>query len=134
MACDGIIDAADTDSDNDGIPDAVEAGANPSSPLDSDGDGIIDVLDLDSDNDGVVDATEGTVDSDGDGVVDRLDLDSDNDGVFDLVENGVVIPVDADGDGRLEGDVGANGLGDTLESTPDSEQLLMQPVDSDNDC
>ena len=44
--------AQDPDSDNDGIPDAVEG------YVDGDGDGIPDYLDTDSDNDGISDTTE----------------------------------------------------------------------------
>ncbi|HHH48070.1 MAG TPA: hypothetical protein ENK51_04190, partial [Gammaproteobacteria bacterium] len=58
---------------------------------DSDNDGLLDALDLDSDNDGIPDSIEGdaSVDSDGDGVADYRDLDSDNDGLFDLTESGI---------------------------------------------
>jgi hypothetical protein len=63
---DGIADYKDTDSDNDGVPDAVEAGdgAVETPPFDTDGDGIPDFCDMDSDNDGVNDLDE---DRNGDG-------------------------------------------------------------------
>ena len=51
-------DYADTDSDNDGVPDSVEG------TKDTDGDGIPDYLDTDSDNDGIDDGDE---DLNGDG-------------------------------------------------------------------
>ena len=57
---DGDIDAVDLDADDDGRPDAAEAGdgdlATP--PVDSDGDGTADYRDVDSDDDGVPDAVD----------------------------------------------------------------------------
>ncbi len=57
---DSFPDYQDTDSDNDGILDNVEAGdGDPATPpFDTDGDGIPDYLDRDSDNDGVPDDQE----------------------------------------------------------------------------
>jgi hypothetical protein len=58
---DGIIDNF-TDSDNDSIPDAVEALAGANSwitPTNTDADAVADYLDLDSDNDGIPDVVEG---------------------------------------------------------------------------
>ena len=49
---DGIDDADDIDSDNDGIPDTLEGDGDP------DNDGVINKFDLDSDNDGVYDFLE----------------------------------------------------------------------------
>lgn len=80
---DGIINSKDLDSDNDGIPDIVEAGG-----IDTNGDGRVDVL-TDTDGDGLAntyDTTNGGVnianlDTDGDGVPNFTDLDSDNDGI-----------------------------------------------------
>ena len=56
---DGILDYLDADSDNDGIPDAEEAGDDDltTAPLDSDIDGTPDYIDTDSDNNGLPDAT-----------------------------------------------------------------------------
>ena len=85
-------DYLDLDSDNDGIPDAVEKGTDPNNPVDSDKDGIPDYRDLDSDGDGIPDATEKgsnpnvLADTDKDGIPDYLDLDSDGDGVLDATE------------------------------------------------
>lgn len=57
---DGVIDALDEDSDDDRVPDAVEAGDQLlSTPRpDTDGDGLNDLHDLDSDGGGVNDGTE----------------------------------------------------------------------------
>jgi gliding motility-associated-like protein len=103
------------DSDGDGIPDAVEIGSNPTSPIDSDGDGVPDYKDLDSDNDGYADTVEigadpkKPVDTDGDGIPDYKDTDADNDGIIDKLEDDInfgALP-DCDGDGvpnRLDKD------------------------------
>ncbi|MFD2529993.1 tandem-95 repeat protein, partial [Polaribacter marinaquae] len=108
---DGIIDQFDNDSDNDGISDLVEAGGvdadgdgkvdnftdtnndglddaianNPLPVLDSDGDGVPNYKDLDSDADGIIDNIEAQnpltyvapsgVDTDKDGIDDAYDLD-----------------------------------------------------------
>ena len=65
---DTIPDYLDLDSDNDGVPDRIEAGDEHLStpPKDYDGDGIPDFRDTDSDNDGVLDGDE---DRDGNGIV-----------------------------------------------------------------
>jgi len=55
---DGQLDFRDTDSDNDTLPDSVEAGSDPSSPTDTDNDGAGDFRESDSDNDGVDDIVE----------------------------------------------------------------------------
>jgi YD repeat-containing protein len=55
---DGLANFLDIDSDGDGLLDAVEAGADPTDPVDTDGDGTPDYLDLDSDNDGIPDAID----------------------------------------------------------------------------
>jgi len=65
---DGTIDALDTDSDGDEIPDSQE-GVN-----DVDNDGIPNYRDTDADGDGIPDVEEGTVDSDGDGIPDYVDM------------------------------------------------------------
>ncbi|MFT3740215.1 MAG: Ig-like domain-containing protein [Breznakibacter sp.] len=84
------IDIEPSDSDGDGIPDAVEG-----LTLDSDNDSTPDYLDTDSDNDGISDRMESgmenicndtPIDSDNDGTPDYLDTDSDNDGVPDKTE------------------------------------------------
>ncbi len=135
---DGIIDAYDLDSDNDGIPDLIEAGGT-----DTNGDGVAD--DTDADGDGLADAydnndtdgplgngldltspstsnlldpaatgTSTAVDADNDGIADYLDLDADNDGIADVAELG---GTDADGDGRADNfvDTDGDGLHDLLD-------------------
>ncbi|NNF63030.1 MAG: tandem-95 repeat protein [Acidimicrobiia bacterium] len=104
---DGLLDHLDDDSDNDGIPDSVEVGPDPSNPVDTDGDGLADMIDTDSDGNGIDDATEAgpdlsnPLDTDGDGIPDFADTDSDNDGISDADEIGgdPANPVDTDGDG-----------------------------------
>lgn len=116
---DGVTNAYDLDSDNDTIPDVIEAGltdvdadlmidrpeasGSVSSPPDSDGDGIDDYLDLESHNplnDGSAHDNRGSVfsilDSNGDGQLNATDirggLDADGNGVDDLLSD-----VDQDG-------------------------------------
>ncbi|MGC9043130.1 MAG: MopE-related protein [Myxococcota bacterium] len=114
---DGLIDAKDPDSDNDGITDSVERGnvfIN-EAPRDTDGDGIPDFRDTDSDNDGIPDSVEGTADTDGDGIPNYRDWDSDNDGKSDQIEG----TGDSDGDG--------------IQNYLDSNDLDGPIADADND-
>ncbi len=112
----------DLDSDDDGIPDSVEA-AFSTNNLDSDNDGAPDYIDLDSDNDGINDIVEaggvdadqnGLIDSpmaenslflptdtDGDMLPDYLEVDSDNDGRTDI-SNTQNFTLDGDGDGVID--------------------------------
>jgi len=53
-----VVVPAVVDSDNDGIPDAIEFGSGTVSGIDTDLDGVPDYLDLDSDNDGLLDSDE----------------------------------------------------------------------------
>ena len=95
---DGMPDYLDEDSDDDGIPDAIEG------TVDTDGDGDGNWRDTDSDDDGYSDEDEGNVDTDNDGQADYVDTDSDNDGIPDSADNG-----DKDGDGipdRIDTDEG----------------------------
>ena len=128
---DTIPDALDIDSDNDGIPDSIEA----------QGKGFKSFSGVDTNKDGLDDAFEpGLVainsDSDVNGtfyfVKDVLDLDSDNDGIYDLDEAGHNAN-DANKDGKVDGNVGLNGLLDSLETTPDSGKLKYTIADSDAD-
>lgn len=143
---DGIINELDLDSDNDGIPDVVEAGG-----VDTDGDGKIDNY-SDVDNDGFsqnVDANItgkdlsgnglGLPDLDGDGIPNYLDMDSDNDGIPDVVEvygsdinnDGMIDAyIDTDNDGlsdQIDGDVGNDGIAENT-----SAALLRTGTDPDN--
>ncbi|WP_158839180.1 T9SS type A sorting domain-containing protein [Polaribacter sp. L3A8] len=127
---DGIKDTQDLDSDNDGIPDVVEAGGTDTDGngiadtfTDIDGDGFNDYVDgdvngainidkaliitgsTDSNNDGKPD-TYTTGDKDGDGIPNYVDLDSDNDGIPDLVEAG---GIDTDGNGLVDNINNTNG-------------------------
>ena len=134
----GTTDASD--SDNDGIPDAVEKGSDPDNLTDSDGDGTPDYQDTDSDNDGIPDATEAgsdpttPQDTDGDGIPDHLDQDADGDGIDDATEVGddPANPTDSDGDGvpdYLDTDSDGDGISDATEVGNDP----ANPADSDGD-
>jgi large repetitive protein len=117
---DGIPDFRDRDSDNDGMPDLIEAGGidadgdgEVDGNTDTDGDGIPDNVDVnqtggvDSDADGIDDAFDfsvsGGTDTDGDDIIDSADLDIDGDGIlntYDTDNGGIaLIPIDSDGDG-----------------------------------
>lgn len=124
---DGIPDQLDSDSDNDGVSDLQEGiGTGFALPLsfsDTNADGLADIFPL---------TGNGTLDTDNDGVPDRLDLDSDNDGIFDLVESGYST-ADANFDGMADGNVGANGVADVLETTPDSGSWTQPAQDTDLD-
>ncbi len=146
---DGIPNSFDLDSDNDGIPDVIEAGG-----VDTNGDGILDNF-TDTDGDGLsqsVDANNtgaagsgnglGTPDFDGDGVPNSLDIDSDGDGITDLREAGLP---DVNNDGRVDGFTDADGDGytDTLDPknghsgsadpAGSGTPALITPSDSNND-
>lgn len=146
---DGNPDFLDLDSDNDSIPDVIEAGLldedqdgfadagqDPTiSPPDSDGDGVKDVHDLDDDNDGLTDATEaGSLDVDGDGIVDDF-MDADGDGYNDATAADPAPLPDTDGDGvpdYLDPDSDNDGISDTTEAgLPDADNDGM--VDDFND-
>ncbi len=101
--------------------------------IDFDNDRIFDSSDVDDDNDGIPDVIEGssTTDTDGDGNTDSQDLDSDGDGIPDSIEAGH--GADTNQDGVVEGNVGPNGLLDTLETFPDSGVLASPPTDTDGD-
>ena len=120
---DGIVNHLDLDSDNDGIPDNIEAQStsgyiSPSNPFtDADGDG------LDDNYDNNTSASYNSIglvapDTDGDGITDIFDLDSDNDGYTDCEEGldpnsfNVSCPVNA-------ADVGTNGLVDWADNGDD---------------
>lgn len=122
---DGIPDQYDYDSDNDGIPDWIEAqGQNvvALSGIDANFDGIDDLF-----GNGITAAN-----SDNDSLPNYLDLDSDNDGIFDIVESG------SSGNGNntsgiISGNVGTNGLLNSLETSPNSGIINYSLADSDAD-
>ena len=103
---DQIVDTADIDDDNDGVPDLWE--------IQPDGN------DLDSDRDGIPN---------------RLELDSDNDGILDWQESGaasqVAISTLAVDGGRLQGAVGDNGLIDLFEFPIDTGRAVYTLINSD---
>ncbi|PZX94860.1 gliding motility protein [Flavobacterium aquariorum] len=128
---DGIADALDIDKDNDGIPDYIEAqGKNFKllSGLDTNKDG------LDNNFEPGLNPVNSDTDLNGSYyyVKDVLDLDSDNDGIYDAVETGHKA-LDSNNDGRVDGNVGNNGLLDTLETAPDNGILNYSIADSDGD-
>ena len=104
---DGLENFLDLDSDDDLIPDAVEAQPTtgyqtPSIGSDADGDGIVDTFDDGTGEHGGNFALP--VDSDWDGTPDYLDTDSDNDGMDDATESGLTgTGTDADNDGIDDG-------------------------------
>lgn len=158
---DGIRNAIDRDSDNDGVADIVEAGGRDTNgdgviddTTDTDGDGYADLVD--TDNNSIDGSNDGGIalpypDSDNDGSVDALDLDSDNDGLSDLSE---ADGKDTDGDGQLDIILDTDGDGyadlvdtdnNNMEGPGDGGTALLNPdldgdgfidridLDSDND-
>ncbi len=117
MDSDAVADVFDLDSDDDGIPDVVEANATAASLSEGKGNltGVASWVDANAN--GMHDTLEAitAVDTDGDTIPDYLDLDSDNDGLFDVDESGVINTNDTsfqNGDGDITGD----GVGDGLET------------------
>jgi hypothetical protein len=109
---DGIPDALDTDDDADGVTDAIDAfPLDKSETLDTDGDGTGNNADTDDDADGVLDTADAfpvnkneTLDTDGDGIGNNTDTDDDADGLLDTVDGFPLAALgeraDTDGDGR----------------------------------
>jgi large repetitive protein len=135
---DGIPDTLDLDSDNDGILDIVESGARTGVDANNDGrldgpvgsDGIPDSVQAAA-NDGLINYR--IADTDGDLVPDFKDLDSDNDGILDLAESGRTGGDDANGDGRLDGPVGTDGVPDSVQSAADVGGVNYMVADADAD-
>lgn len=135
---DDVPNHLDLDADGDGIPDVREEyGA----ALDADGDGIAD-NDEDADDNGVLDIydlsdeelTGGLEprDTDGDSRPDYLDLDADGDGLSDVFEGGDDRVIDADFDGRADGeDADGNGLVDVVDGGDGGTPLPLVDTDSD---
>jgi MYXO-CTERM domain-containing protein len=145
---DGTIDALDSDSDDDGIADAEEAGDDDPStpPVDTDGDGTADFRDTDSDGDTVADGTDNCrlvanemqLDTDNDGRGDACEDDRDGDGVVDSEDNcpKVANPeqrdIDMDGTGdRCDGDRDGDGVDNDADTCPD--QANPDQTDTDGD-
>lgn len=136
---DGIPDAIDVDDDDDGVPDLLELPAFVSDPgSDTDGDGVPDWQDPDDVPGGCVDAAPpfgecdavpAALDADGDGIPDHLDRDADGDGITDTLESG---GLDADGDGQPDGCVSHSSVGG-CESAPGVSLLVSLLVDTDGD-
>jgi len=106
---DGVADFRDLDSDNDSIPDVIEAGGS-----DADGDGISGSGTPAVNTNGLVSGSGlSAIDTDGDGTPDYQDLDADGDGEFDLIEAG---GSDTDNDGRVDGftDLDGDGFDDVV--------------------
>ena len=133
--CDGKPDYLDDDSDNDGIPDSVEAPHGV--PVDDDGDGIPNYLDTESDGDGIDDVFEGSGDVDDDGLPNFRDDDSDGDGMLDSDECYFLPCVDSDGDGKpdyLDTDSDNDGIPDVYEGMEDFDKDgIPNFIDEDSD-
>ena len=145
---DGAPDYRDTDSDNDTVPDSIEAGSTPNQPIDSDNDGAADYREQDSDNDSVPDQIEAgpdpfnPVDSNADGQPDFQDGNTIG-GEIDSVSDGSTISppasADVDGDGvnnAIDVDDDNDGLLDVIEGTGDADGdgvANQYDLDSDND-
>ncbi len=108
---DGIPNHLDLDSDNDGIPDTVEA--QPTANFNAPGaiDPATGIPAIGADTNGI-DTPEST---DGDGIPDFIDLDSDDDGINDIEESGNAA-LDTDNDGRTNESVGVNGLTNSIDN------------------
>lgn len=97
---DKLGDACDSDDDNDGVEDDLDAfDAEPTEWSDFDSDTIGDNKDLDDDNDGVIDVLDffdtdasDWADFDFDGIGDSKDTDDDNDGILDDVDDDPILP------------------------------------------
>jgi len=151
---DGFPDFLDLDSDNDGIPDIIEAGG-----IDNNGDGVVDNA-TDVDQDGLADiydqdttdgpgpdGTDGialvktdasgnmisgdgnSIDTDGDGLPNHLDIDSDNDGIPDLTEAG---GADTNNDGVVDDltDADGDGLADVYDTDDDGTPGVEDTTDA----
>ena len=115
----------DLDSDNDGIPDNIEAqttqgyiapsGAPGTGFIDIDGDGLDDNYDADTSNrDPILSLGIIPVNSEGLDNPDHLDNDSDNDGILDIDEAGIrLADNDIDDNGLTDNVTGDNGLEDS---------------------
>ncbi|MET0242690.1 MAG: hypothetical protein ABW174_04455, partial [Flavitalea sp.] len=144
----------DLDSDDDGIPDIIEAGGADADYngridgfTDTDGDGFANSVDGDADNNGVAENTanallvtgpdannDGKADSyaqadnaDGTGMPNPYDVDADDDGIPDLIESG---GVDSNGDGRIDGTTDANNNGWIDTYDPTASGINIRTIDA----
>jgi Ca2+-binding RTX toxin-like protein len=134
---DGVADYRDLDSDNDSIPDVIEAGGT-----DPDGDGRVGTgVPVDRDQNGIPDSVDRATggipltppDADGDGRPNYRDLDSDNDGSFDLQEQGNAA-LDTNGDGILDSpDSDGDGLADSIDGDPTGFGSTGRPLPASPD-
>ena len=153
---DGVLNVVDLDSDNDSIPDIVEAGlvdangdwlvddigqqGTVNNPPDSDGDGIPDFLDVESQN-AANDGTNFDIDNAGNGA-----LDSNNDGQLNGADTGGGIDADGDGiDDLVDPNPNQHGGGATPNTPPVADDqnvstaedtpvaITLTATDGDND-
>merc|ERR1712063_95867 len=132
---DGINNALDTDADNDGLPDGYENGFE----VDEDG-RLVDFIDENGNgyHDPIENSPANVQDTDQDTIPDYLDRDSDGDTIPDLVEAG---GDDTNGDGRVDDitDSDGDGIADMVEGglpRPDTDGDGVPDhidLDSDND-
>ncbi len=154
---DGIINALDTDDDDDGIEtiDEIKLGTN-QLLADSDSDGLTDAQEIgdqldhpiDSDKDGIIDAldTEEILDQDEDGLLDTLEAqlnlnpkskDSDGDGINDAEEVGknTNAPLDTDHDGIIDALDTIDDSDDDSDSLTNAQEIKLtsNPNNKDSD-
>lgn len=114
---DGINNHLDLDSDNDGVPDNIEAQTTSGYTAPNGDTGA-----TFANNNGINSAYLGgltPVNTDGTDNPDYLDLDADNDARFDIAESGSGLTDTTPLDGRTDGAVGTNGLDNTLDGAAD---------------
>jgi len=108
---DGIVNRLDNDSDNDGIPDALEA-SNSLTPTDLDGDSrLVSVVNSSTGIPTIAGAGYTLTDFDSDGLFDPYELDADNDGIPDNIEAQTTagyIPPNADDEATYAANNGVN--------------------------
>ncbi|MFK5889509.1 MAG: T9SS type A sorting domain-containing protein [Flavobacteriaceae bacterium] len=148
-------DYIDTDSDNEGGTDTVEANLNLSGLVGSNGlDNNIDSIDNYTDPNGAInvpsflpdsdgdlnfggdvdyrDNNNSPPDNDGDGIIDSVDIDDDNDGILDVLEGNL----DTDGDGiknSFDLDSDGDGIPDNIEAQATSSYIAPSGNDADGD-
>ena len=105
-----LPDYLDIDSDDDRVPDVLEAPAS----RDTDGDGLPDYLDIDSDNDGIGDQVESL----------SSGTDTNSNGIDDAFDAAISSGTDSNADGILD---------DVLPDTDNDGALDLRDLDSDND-